>query len=145
VDGAVVAGCGGDEDGAAVGLRGDSVLDGVFDEGLEGHGRNFGLGEGGGDVDGGAEFFAKANALDVEVAFDEGEFLAEGNEGVGARVEGGAEEIGEAADDLFGAGGILGDEGAYGVEGVEEEVGVDPGFEGAEAGFGGKLAGALFG
>ena len=111
----------------------------------DGHGWDFRFGERGGDFDGGVQLFAEADALDVEITLDEGEFLVEWDEGVGARVEGGAQEGGEAANDLFGAGGVLRDEGADGVEGIEEEVGVDPGFEGTEAGFGGELAGALFG
>jgi hypothetical protein len=73
------------EDCAAVRLRGDSIFDGIFDEVLDGQGWDLGFGEGGGgDFDGGVQFFAEADAFDVEITLDESEFLAEGDEGVGS-------------------------------------------------------------
>jgi hypothetical protein len=80
----------------------------------------------GGNLHGGAELVAEADFFDVGVAFDHGEFLAERDEGMIAGIERGAQQGGEAADDLLGAGGIGCDERADGVEGVEEEVRMNP-------------------
>ncbi len=118
----------------AAGLA-DAVFDGVFDEGLEEQGRD-GAGSGRGvDGDGGAEAVSEADGFEGEIVGDGGEFGLEGD-GVGVVVaEAMAEDVREAGEHVLGAGGVEVDEGADGVEGVEQEVGVELGFEGAELGF----------
>jgi hypothetical protein len=90
-------------------------------------------------LDGVCEAVLEAEALDVEVGGEEADLVGEGDGGLAGGVEGVAEDAGEVEDGLFGEGGVL-DHVGEGVEGVEQEVGVDLGAEGAEFRFGGELA-----
>jgi hypothetical protein len=132
---------GGNADEAATGLGGDAVFDGIFDERFEGENGDA-EGEGGG-IDGefGAEVAAEAKLFDFEVSADDGEFLLERDEGVVVAEEV-AKDVGEVEDGLACALSIGGDDAVEGIEGVEEEVGVDLGLEGAEFGLG-EEAGAF--
>ena len=79
-------------------------------------------------------FSAEADDFDVEVVVGEGELFAEGDEGL-AVFEQDAQDVGELDDHAAGEFGLGADEGGDGVEGVEEEVGVDLALEGVETGF----------
>jgi hypothetical protein len=142
-----------DDEIAGAGGLADAMFDGVFDEGLEEQWRDRAVGGGGVDGDGGAETVGEADGFEGEIVGDGGEFGLE-RDGVGVVVaEAVAEDVRQAGEHVLGAGGVEVDEGADGVEGVEEEVGVELGFEGAELGFAegelelgfAVLAGALVG
>ena len=118
------------------------MLDGVFDEGLEQEGGDGQGQEGGIDVPFDAEAIAEAHLLEVEVAVEEFEFLAQGGREVLAAVEGMAEEAGELHEHRVGGVDIAVHEGADAVEGVEEEVGIELHPQGVESG--GRQAGFEF-
>ncbi len=102
-----------------------AVLDGVLGEGLEDQVRDERVEErrrhGLGDL----QSVLEADALDVEVAPEEVELVAERDLLRGRVVEGAAEERAQPGDDAPNAAGIALDEGADGVERVEEEVRVE--------------------
>lgn len=132
-----------DGDGAAGEAGGDGILHRVFDEGLDGVGGNFGGGGGGVALEVEVEAVAEAGALDFEVVLDETEFLGEGDEAALLGVEGEAEEAGETFQHGFGAGRVIANQGEDGVDGIEEKVRLEAGFEGGKAGFGCELLGVL--
>src|SRR5438045_4000217 len=109
-------------------LSGD-VLDAVFDDRLQGQRRDLQIAE----IRGHRYFVAKARAkaggFDLEVVANDFEFLLEGDEAGLVGVDGEAKKRGEFANGVFSAFGIGGDEGGDGVEGVEEEVGMNAGLE----------------
>ena len=119
------------------------VLHGVFDESLQGVGRDGPGAQIVGDVDGEAEAPAEAGLLDGEVICDELELVVERDGGALLGIERVAEEAGEALEHQLGASGIFPDEGEDGVDGVEEKVGLEAGLEGGEAGLGGEILGAF--
>src|SRR5690606_12446845 len=112
-------------DGEAAGAvldAADAVLDGVLDERLEDQVRHERVERAGLDLLGHVERALEADALDVQVVAEEVELVAERDLGGGGLVEGAAQERAQAGDDAADAGGIALDEGADGVERVEEEV-----------------------
>lgn len=127
----------GDGDFASFEEMGNPVADGVFDDRLEGEGRDLEVGGGGGVREGEAEAGAEAGAFDVEIVADEVEFGGEGDGLAVAAGHGATEEVGELAEDALGLGGLVRDDGGDGVEGVEEEMGADLGLERAGLGEGG--------
>ena len=122
-------------DGAAVDARLEAVLDAVFDERLE-------QDAGDEDVEGSRIDFlfdvqlvgAEADHFDVEVVVGEAEFVAQGDVGV-VILEQRAQDVGELHGHFAGEFGLDADQGRDGVEGVEEEVGIDLTLQGVEAGF----------
>jgi hypothetical protein len=96
----------------------------------------------GGVREGEAETGAEAGAFAFEVVANEGEFGSERDRLAVSAGQGAAEEVGELAEDALGFGGLVRDDGRDRVEGIEEEVGTDLGFEGAGlgAGFGELVA-----
>lgn len=127
-------------DGTGLGRGFDAMADGIFEEGLEEEGGDGGgeaiLGDGFGD----GEAVAEADFFDIEVTSGEVEFLLKSGFGGIGGGEGEAEEIGEAGEHFIGGFGVAMDEGGDGVEGIEEEVGVELHAEGLESGLG-ELAG----
>lgn len=123
-------------DGTGLGGGFDAMADGIFEEGLEEEGGDGGgeaiLGDGFSD----GEAMAEADFFDIEIASGEVEFLLEGGFGGIGSGEGEAEEIGEAGEHFVGGLGIAMDEGGDGVEGIEEEMGVELHAEGLETGLG---------
>ena len=111
--------------------------------GLKGEGRDFYSGEIFRDGDFVAETRTEAGGFDFEVVANDFEFLIERDEAGLVGVDGEAEQRGELADGVFSAFGVGGDEGRDGVEGVEEEVGMNAGFERGEASFGEEFVGAF--
>ncbi len=118
-----------DADGQRFGLREAVVLDGVFDQELEGQRRD---GPAGGGVFGRRvvlDGFIESKLEEADVPCGEVEFTAEGD-AAGAFV---GEDVAVDASEIFveggGAFGIGLDEFGEGVEGVEQEVGIDLGLE----------------
>jgi hypothetical protein len=112
------------------------VLEGVFDEGLEQEDWDEAIEGVLRDLLDDAEAVAEADLLDGEVAADELEFVAEG-EFLGFGVfEGQAEEVAEIADHFVGRVWVPVDERGDGIEGVEEEVGLELGPECGKAALG---------
>jgi hypothetical protein len=97
--------------------------------------------------DAGTDFIADAGAeaglLDLEIVADDFEFLAERDEAGVIGVERKAEQARRACRRYLRRAGVGGNEGGDGVERVEEEVGMDAGFERRETSFGEKFVGAF--
>lgn len=75
---------------------------------------------------------AEAESLDLQVEFEEADFVAEGDDGAGGLGQGEAKEFAERDEHFLGGARILAQEGGDGVEGVEEEVGLQLGLQGVE-------------
>ena len=109
----------------AAGLAGGGAeLHGVLDDALQEHGRDEGAVELCGNIGDNGEAVAEAEFLELEVAADDLELLGEGDDEVLGVGEGIAQEAGKLGERLGGARGVDGDEGAQGVEAVEEEGGL---------------------
>jgi hypothetical protein len=125
---------GAEGDGAAGDAGFEAMLDRVFDERLKEHGGDDDVEGVVGDLLDDLELVAEADAFDVEIVVGEVQFFAKRDEGVSIAEED-AEDVGEFDDHLAGEIGLGADERGDGVEGVEEEVGVDLALKSVEASF----------
>ena len=113
----------------------EAVLDAVLDERLEQDAGDENFECAGIDLLFHSELVgAEADDFNVEVVVGEAELVAEGDVGV-VILKQGAENVGELDGHFAGQLGLAADQGGDGVEGVEEEMGVDLALEGVETGF----------
>lgn len=129
----------GDPDLSAFRLGGDGVLDRVFDQGLEGEDGNGSAAHLGVDIDVSAEPDAQPQLFNLEISFHDGQFLLQWDVAT-IYPEKVAQDIGEIQHGAAGTGGFAGDDAIQGIESVEQEMGVDLGFEGAKFSFGDEVA-----